>query len=132
MQIRAKEYEALGLDVRWLSQEKAKNAYQYASKFSSSKRYGLNEVTVKGIDHLEIESYAVANEWLKSRIPSTGTVQVVYSESQVCILESGAFLANWQSIFTPARDDAIVLHDLEPTVLFYCHEEELEVGQRIA
>jgi hypothetical protein len=42
------------------------------------------------------------------------------------------FLAKWQDIFVPARDDAIVLHNLGAGVLFYCHEEELEYGHRKA
>jgi hypothetical protein len=130
MKIRMQEYEALGLDVRWLAPEKAKNAYQYASRFSSPEKYGLNELTIANIERLEIKSYSVATEWLKSRIKAIGTVQVVYGESQVCILGTDAFLKNWQNILTPGRDDAIVLHAEEPTVLFYCHGEEFEVGHR--
>jgi hypothetical protein len=128
MDIRNQEFQELGMPVRWLDADKAARAYEYALSFSSSKRYGLNEETVSAIERLEISSYAVANQWVKARLPATGTVHIVYSEAQVCLLDSSEFLARWQDIFVPRRDDALVFHNLEPCVLFYCHEEELEFG----
>jgi len=130
MQQRASEYAELGINARWLSSPKAENAYRYALAFSSTERYGLNPSTVANVDRLVIESHAMASEWLKNRVSATGTVQIVYSETEVCVIDASAFLAQWQQIFVPARDDAIILHNLEPTVAFYCHEEELEVGRR--
>jgi hypothetical protein len=132
MHFRAAEYQQLSVNARWLEPAKAQNAYHFALRFCSSERYGLNDKTVQSIEHHEIESYAVADAWLKSRIPSVGALQVAYSESEVCVVEAADLLANWQSIFVPARDDAIVLHNLQPVVFFYCHEEELQVGQRVA
>jgi hypothetical protein len=132
MHLRAAEYRKLGVAARWLEPPKAKHAYEFARQFCSSQRYGLNNKTVQSIEHHEIESYAVADAWLRSRVPSAGTLQVVYSESEVCVVEAADLLGNWQSLCVPARDDAVILHSLQPTVLFYCHEEELEVGQRAA
>lgn len=130
MTYRANEYAELGVAARWLEREKAAHAYAFALKYASSKRYGLNDTTVANAERLEISSYSVADSWLKQRLPRSGTVQVVYGEDEVCVVEAQDFLENWQEIFTPSRDDAIVLHNLEPVVLFYCHEEELEIGRR--
>jgi len=132
MSFRAAEYSGIGLAARWLSSEHAVNAYNYALQFTSKDRYGLCESTVDSIERLDIESYSVADAWVKERIIAEGTVQVVYGKDQVCVIPAAEFLANWRKIFMPARDDAVVLHNLGPGVLFYCHEEELEYGQRKA
>jgi hypothetical protein len=120
----------LGVDARWFSQPKAQNAYDYALKYSSKKRYGLSAESISNIERLEIHSYRVANEWLKERLPNQGTVQIVYSESEVCVVSAEEFLAHWFEIFVPARDDAVIIHNLSTEVFFYCHEEELEFGFR--
>lgn len=132
MKLRQQEYKELNLNVRWLDQEHAQHAYDYALKFSSPSRYGLNESTVANIEQHIIEGYSVADHWLKNRLNCRGTVQIVYSETEACVINAESFLQNWQQIFVPARDDAIILHNLDKTVVFYCHEEELEVGQRQA
>lgn len=132
MNLRESEYLENELSARWLDPEHAKNAYSYALQFSSKDRYGLSEATVGAIEHVNIESYSVADAWLKDRLPAEGTVQVVYGDDEVCVVAARDFLAKWQSIFVPARDDAIVLHNLGKSVLFYCHEEELEFGHRKA
>jgi hypothetical protein len=126
----AKEYSEAAITARWLEPKKAQNAYEYALKYSHPKRLGLNEETVANINRLIIESYSVAHGWLNARLPSNGTVQIVYSEADVAVVDASVFLAKWQEIFVPSRDDAVVLHNLSATVLFYCHEEELEIGQR--
>ena len=125
------EYDELNIKSRWLDLDRAKNAYNFALQFSHSQRYGLNETTVLGIEKLIIESPAVAKAWLKSRMPETGTVQIVYDDDEVCVIDTQDFIDRWHDIFIAGRDDAIVLHNLSRTVLFYCHEEELEIGQRI-
>ena len=132
MNYRDQEYKNLGLEVRWLDNEHAKNAYEFALKFSDTNRYGLNQDSVNNIEQHIIESYSVADQWLKSRLCNEGTLQVVYGPDEVCVINSDEFLQNWQQIFVPSRDDAIIFHNLDKTVLFYCHEEELEVGQRNA
>ncbi|MDR7335515.1 hypothetical protein [Roseateles asaccharophilus] len=132
MNLRKSEYLENELSARWLDPDRAKNAYSYALQFSSKDRYGLSEATVGAIEHVNIESYSVADAWLKDRLPAEGTVQVVYGDDEVCVIFASDFLAKWQSIFVPARDDAIVLHNLGKGVLFYCHEEELEFGHRKA
>lgn len=132
MKLRESEYLENGLAARWLDTAHARNAYIYALQFSSRSHYGLCESTVDQIEHLNIESYTVADAWLKHRLSPEGTVQVVYGDDEVCVIPAAEFLAKWQDIFVPARDDAIVLHNLGGGVLFYCHEEEFEYGKRKA
>ncbi|WP_139332524.1 hypothetical protein [Aquipseudomonas alcaligenes] len=132
MYLREQEYQSLGLEVRWLDKAHAENAYKYAVQFTSKEKYDLNENAVKNIEHLNIESYSVAEHWISHRISSAGTVQVVYSDSEVCVINAAIFISKWKDIFCPSRDDAIILHNNSHTVLFYCHEEELEVGERNA
>lgn len=132
MNLRQSEYSENGLSARWLDPVRAKNAYDYALQFSAKTHYGLNSATVDQLERLEVESYSVADAWLKGRLPADRTVQIVYGDDDVCVLPAIEFLAKWQDIFVPARDDAVVLHNLGSGVLFYCHEEELEYGQRKA
>lgn len=124
------EYKALGLNARWLTEERAKNAYAHALQFSDTNRYGLNEQTTHKIERHIIESRSVAEAWLKSRLRAQGTLQIIYGPDHVCVIDAAVFLRHWQDIFVPARDDAIILHNIDKTVFFYCHEEELEVGTR--
>ena len=128
---RANEYNQLSIPARWLDNEKAAHAYAFASQFDNRNRYGLNEATVSNIESLSIGSYSVADAWLRARMPATGTVQVVYGRREVCVVDTTDFLAHWYNIFMPCRDDAIVVHNLESIVLFYCHEQVLEIGRRV-
>lgn len=130
MKYRISEIEQLNLDVRWLSKEHARNTYQYALQFSSDTKYGLNESTVNRIERLQIESYSVAENWVASRIESSGKVHVVFGKEDVFVLPTSQFLFNWHRMFMPSRDDAIILHSESKGLLFYCHEEEIEFGFR--
>lgn len=130
MTYRQSEFESIGLAARWLDAERAKHAYAYALQFNADDRYGLNVVTVEGIERHEIKSDSIADAWLKSRLHSSGTVQIVYSDKDVCVVSATDFLAKWQIIFTPCRDDVIILHNLNREILFYWHEGELEFGRR--
>lgn len=128
--MRAEEYRLAGIDARWLEPSKARNAYRFALGVCDQTRLGLSERCVRNISRLEISSYSVAKAWLNERFPSIGTVQIVYSDTEVAVVEAQTFLARWQEIFLPGRDDAVVFHNLSEATLFYCHEEELEVGTR--
>lgn len=131
MNFREAEYRALGLATRWLDEAHARHAYEFALCYSSDARYGLNPSTVSCIERHIIESDSVATAWIKARWPDTGTVQILYGSEEVCLIDANDFLAQWKNIFVPSRDDAFVLHNLSNAVLFYNHEEELEVGFRI-
>jgi len=94
MNYRKSEIDKLKLDTRWLDQVKAKNAYEFALRYSSNKRYGLNEDSVSEVESLIIDSDPLAKQWL--------------------------------------NDDAVILHNLNKQIVFYCHENELEIGHRNA
>ncbi len=128
---RCRHLETLGLNARWLDKPKAASAYAYAMRFCSSTHYGLESETVAGIEHHDIQSLSIARAWLAEHFPDNGTVQIVFGRKSVCVLDSTAFLENWRNLFLPARDDAFVLHNLSRKVFFYCHEDELEVGERL-
>ncbi len=130
MNYRRQQFDELNIEIRWLDVEHAAHAYNYALGFSSNTRYGLKTDTVSDIESLIIESYSVADSWIKGRLSGAGTVQIVYGDDDVCVISAQDFLNTWQNIFVPSRDDAVVLHNLNESILFYCHEEELEFGQR--
>ena len=132
MNFRVAEYKELGIVARWLDPEKAKNAYEYALQFSDKTRYGLNQENVTGFERLEIASDSIADAWLSARFKKEGTVQIVYGDDEVNVLSAADFVSRWRSIFVPCRDDAIILHNLSKSILFYSHEDELEHGMRAA
>jgi hypothetical protein len=131
MSYRVAQIESLSLGARWLSPERSKNAYQFALPYTHSKRYGLNEDTVENIQRLEISDRGYAKRWLSERLVSEGTVQIIFGNDEVCVIDAAKFIEHWEQIFVPSRDDAVVMHNLNNQVLFYCHEEELEFGCRI-
>jgi hypothetical protein len=132
MSYRVAQIESLGLGARWLSPERSKNAYVFALPYTHSKRYGLNEDTVEDIQRLEISDHGYAKRWLSDRLLAEGTVQVVFGDDEVFVVDAAKFIEHWHQIFVPSRDDAVILHNLNNQVLFYCHKEELEFGCRIS
>lgn len=128
---RATEYEQAEIAACWLAPVQAEHAYKYALRYSDPARYGLHKERVSEIECLTISSHSIADAWLKAHFPSNGTVQVVYSAAEVAVLDTDRFLDQWLNIFTPGRDDVIVLHNLSATIMFYCHEDEIEVGKRL-
>ncbi|AKU22959.1 hypothetical protein MJ904_08420 [Massilia sp. MB5] len=127
---RPAEFDELQLQARWLDAEHARRAYAYALQYAHPRHYGLNGATVDQIEQHLIASRTVARAWLATRLSAVGTVQIVFGDDEVCVVPAAQFLASWDQLFVPSRDDAIILHNLDQTVLFYCHEEELEIGQR--
>ncbi|NVD97071.1 hypothetical protein [Massilia sp. BJB1822] len=127
---RPAEFAELQLQARWLDAEHARRAYDYALQYAHPQRYGLNGATVEQIEQHRIASRTVARAWLAARLSAAGSVQIVFGDDEVCVVPAAQFLASWDQLFFPGRDDAIILHNLDQTVLFYCHEQELEIGQR--
>ena len=127
---RVTQIESLGLGIRWLTPDRSNNAFQFALPYIHPMRYGLNEDTVKDIQRLRISDRASAKRWLSDHLLAEGTVQIVFDGDEVCVVDAARFIAHWDQIFVPSRDDAVVLHNLNDQVLFYCHEEELEFGRR--
>ena len=99
---------------------------------SDKTRYGLNQENVTSFERLEIASDSIADAWISARFNKEGTVQIVYGEEEVSVLSAADFVSHWRSIFVPCRDDAIILHNFNKSILFYCHEDELEHGMRAA
>ena len=129
---REREFQDLGVQVRWLDKEHAKNAYTYASKYMSKESYALDSGTVRNIETHIIKSESVAIAWVAQKIVGNGSVQIIFSPFEVCVMDTLDFLANWQNMFAPSRDDVVILHNLNNSILFYCHEEELSFGWRAA
>jgi hypothetical protein len=72
MNYRRQQFDELNIEARWLDIEHAAHAYSYALGFSSSTKYGLKADTVSDIDALIIESYSVADSWIKDRLVDAG------------------------------------------------------------
>ncbi len=131
MRFHIQEFQDSGFDARWLDRDKAKKTYRYALKFSATDRYGLSRETVADIQAHTIESENVAQEWVKRRVNPSGKVHVVFGPDEVAVVEARLLIDRWHDMFLPGRDDVLVLHAEDDSVLLYCHEEELEYGRRI-
>jgi hypothetical protein len=129
---RAEELKHLADDIAWLDAKDARRAYDLVRLYDSKTHLGLNPSTVNSLERLEFgDDVATATEWLRLRLSSTQPLVVVFGGND-CFRCSGAFfIENWQDIFVPSRDDAMIYSDEGPVILFYCHENEFELGQRI-
>jgi hypothetical protein len=127
---RRDELAHFGDRLAWLREAEASSVYDRALQFTSKSHYGLDPTTVVDIEKLDVdEPGPEANAWLSRRV-GAGALLVVFGEHQVCRIEGFFFVENWQDIFCPSRDDAVILLEISGGVLFYCHEEEFEFGQR--
>jgi hypothetical protein len=129
---RIQELEHHSANIAWLNAESARRAYDLVGLHDSKMHLGLNVNTVGSIERIEFgDDAAIATKWLRARVPEIQQVVVVFGEND-CFLCSSEFLVeNWSDIFVPSRDDAMVYSNDTPLILFYCHENEFEVGQRI-
>ncbi|MDO8067071.1 hypothetical protein [Janthinobacterium sp. SUN206] len=129
---RVQELQHHSADIAWLNAEDARRAYEIAGLHDSKTHLGLNANTVDSIERFASgEDAAIASQWLRARVPGNQQLIVVFGEDE-CFLCSSVFLVeNWSDIFVPSRDDAMVYSKDTPLILFYCHENEFEVGQRI-
>jgi len=55
---------------------------------------------------------------------------LVFGQNEVAVIWSTDFLAHWQDLLTLGRDDAIVLHAAKASILFFCHENYFEFGNK--
>ncbi|WP_308140636.1 hypothetical protein [Janthinobacterium lividum] len=129
---RVQELQHHSADIAWLNAEDARRAYEVACLHDSKTHFGLNVNTVGSIERLVFgNDVATATKWLRARVPENQQLIVVFGEDE-CFLCSSVFLVeNWSDIFVPSRDDAMIYSNGTPLILFYCHEHEFEVGQRI-
>lgn len=129
---RVQELIHYSADIAWLNAEGARHAYDLAGLHDSKSHLGLDANTVSAIERLAFgNDSASATNWLRARVPGNQQVVVVFGEDE-CFLCSSAFLVeNWRDIFVPSRDDAMIYSNDTPFILFYCHENEFELGQRL-
>ncbi|WP_402720907.1 hypothetical protein [Janthinobacterium rivuli] len=119
-------------DIVWLDAEDARRAYDLVGLHDSKTHLGLNIHTVDSIERFAFgDDVAIATNWLRERVPGIQQVVVVFGEDECFACSSVSLVENWSDIFVPSRDDAMVYSNDTPFILFYCHENAFEVGQRI-
>lgn len=130
---RVQELNHHSADIVWLDAESAGRAYHLVRLHDSKTHLGLDVNTVGSIERLAFgNDVAIATSWLRARVPGIQQVVVVFGEDD-CFLCSSVFLVeNWSDIFVPSRDDAMVYSNDTPLILFYCHGNAYEAGQRMA
>ena len=130
---RVQELNHHSADIVWLNAEGAGRAYHLVGLHDSKTHLGLDVNTVGSIERLAFgNDVAIATRWFRARVPGIQQVVVVFGEDD-CFLCSSVFLVeNWSDIVVPSRDDAMVYSNDTPLILFYCHENAYEVGQRMA
>ena len=119
-------------DIVWLDAEGARRAYDLVRLHDSKTHLGLDLNTIASIERLAFgNDVEIATRWLRARVPAIQPVVVVFGEDESFICNSVFLVENWSDIFIPSRDDAMVYSNDTPLILFYCHENAFEVGQRI-
>ena len=130
---RVQELNHHSADIVWLNAEGAGRAYHLVHLHDSKTYLGLDVNTVASIERLAFgNDVAIATSWLRARVPGIQQVVVVFGEDDCFVCSSVYLVENWSDIFVPSRDDAIVYSNDTPLILFYCHENAYEVGQRMA
>jgi|GEM_PF-2526753 len=129
---RAEELKHHSADIVWLDAEGTRRAYDVVGLHDSKTHLGLNINTVDSIERFAFgNDAAIATKCLRACVPEIQQVVVVFGEDESFICSS-VFLVNIGRIFfVPSRDDAMVYSNDTPLILFYSHENEFEVGQRI-
>lgn len=129
---RAEELKHHANDIAWLDAGDARRAYDLVRLYDSKTHLGLNANTVSSVERLEFGyDITTATEWLRARMPNIQEVVVVFGGDDCFQCSSSFFVKNWPDIFVPSRDDAMVYFSECLLIVFYCHENEFEVGQRI-
>ena len=130
---RVQELNHHSADIVWLNAEGAGRAYHLVHLHDSKTHLGLDVNTVASIERLVFgNDVAIATSWLRARVPGIQQVVVVFGEDDCFVCSSVYLVENWSDIFVPSRDDAMVYSNDTPLILFYCHENAYEVGQRMA
>ena len=129
---RVQELQHHSADIVWLDAEEARRAYDLVGLHDSKTHPGLNVDTVDSIERLAFgDDVAAASSWLRARVPGIQQVVVVFGEDECFVCSSVFLIENWSDIFVPSRDDAMIYSNDTPLILFYCHENQFELGQRI-
>ena len=129
---RVEELKHHAAHIVWLDAEGARRAYDVVRLHDSKTHLGLDVNTVGSIERFAFGDDVVsATRWLRARMPGSQQVVVVFGEDACFVCSSVFLVENWSDIFVPSRDDAMVYSNDTPFILFYCHENAYEVGQRI-
>ncbi|QYG08428.1 hypothetical protein [Janthinobacterium sp. PAMC25594] len=129
---RVQELNHHSADIVWLDAEGAGRAYHLVRLHDSKTHPGLDVNTVDSIERFAFGNDVVsATRWLRARVPGIQQVVVVFGKDESFVCNSVFLVENWSDIFVPSRDDAMICSNDTPLVLFYCHENAFEVGQRI-
>ncbi|MFN0197232.1 MAG: hypothetical protein ACKVT0_10845 [Planctomycetaceae bacterium] len=127
---RQTELAHFGDRLTWLDDSAAARTYTQAIEHNSHGHYGLKSSNFRQVERLDVDTTSDGGaDWLTARVGS-GRVRIVFGRLDVCLVDASFFLANWQDMFCPSRDDVIVLPEMGDWVLFYCHEDEFEYGIR--
>jgi len=128
---RRHELAHFGNQITWLDEAEATGVFDRAMLLASKSHYGLDPAAVTDIERFDVdEPGEEANAWLSRRL-GIGTLLVVFDRHQVCRMDNTFFVMNWQDLLSPSRDDAVILLEGRGVVLFYCHEDEFEIGQHL-
>jgi hypothetical protein len=129
---RLEELEHHSADIVWLDAGAARRAYDLVGLHDSKTHSGLDGNTVGSVERFEFEvDVASATRWLRARVPEAQQLVVVFGEDACFSCSSVFFIENWPDIFIPSRDDAMAYSRDTPLILFYCHENIFELGQRL-
>ena len=129
---RVQELNHHSADIVWPDAKGARHAYHLVGLHDSKTHPGLDVNTVGSIERVEFGNDVVsATRWLRARMPGSQQVVVVFGKDESFVCNSVFLVENWSDIFVPSRDDAMIYSNDTPLVLFYCHENAFEVGQRI-
>ncbi|WP_099759755.1 MULTISPECIES: hypothetical protein [unclassified Janthinobacterium] len=130
---RVEELKHHAADIVWLDAEDARHAYHLVGLHDSKTHLGLDVNTVASIERFAFGDDVVsATRWLRARMPGSQQVVVVFGEDECFVCSSVFLVENWSDIVVPSRDDAMIYSNDTPLILFYCHENAYEVGQRMA
>ena len=131
MNWRIAELAHFAADIDWLDAVAAAEAYELMRSFDSRTRLGLDSTKVKNIERLEFgDDVRAGTAWLQARLSSSESLVVVFGNDDCFRCDAAFFVNNWQDIFLPARDDAMVYSESSNRILFVNHESEFETGQR--
>ena len=130
---RVEELKHHAAGIVWLDAEDARRAYGVVRLHDSKTHLGLDVNTVASIERLAFGNDVVsATRWLRARMPGSQQVVVVFGKDESFVCNSVFLVENWSDVFVPSRDDAMVYSNDTPLILFYCHENAYEAGQRMA
>jgi hypothetical protein len=117
----------LGSNILWLASDDARHWYEHVDRLQSERHYGFDPTRVDIGERIKCDE--ATPDWLRRRIPIQAlVVLIVFGDEEVCQLPTSTLVAEWENIFVPGRDDAIILEPDSNWVLYYHHENEFEFG----